>query len=570
MNNTIEFVLRMRDMMSSNLTKVGSTSQSTFNKMSQNAQSMTNRNQVLGMSFNELQDKIQQVESRIKSSTIPSQIAEARRELAALQKQSLGHAGNMSKGSAGTSASSGVGIGGVAIGSMLGGFAMQAGSAIIGAVGSGVSAAITKSMEKEQAITGLTTFLGKQGATDAYKNIRQDADVTPFDTASLLEVNRALISAGSNAVDARKDAMNLANAVSAVGGGNDVLSRMAANMQQIKTVGKATAMDIKQFGIAGINIYEMLRRSTGKSIDQVKEMDVSYADLSKAMQMANSKGGIYEGAMAAQSQTKSGKWSTVQDKFGNAASDIGDAFSPVFNKLLDLGIKFADSIGPMLKQAQPYIDAISNGIGKAVDYITQLKSGTGGWSDYLAIAEKYTSSILSFIKRTGLQLWDLVASILEFVKNSEIVKDIFRFISWIVEKTFELIGWLFDKLIWLWENILKPILEGIDAVYKWIKGDETIKVKATKTIITSKKPEDNPENSPLGLGAAMMESNKSSGKSAGDTVSGAGPKVVNIHVGKFFDNLQFTTLNTGESANEIEKIVMECFARVVYNGSKLV
>ena len=58
---------------------------------------------------------------------------------------------------------------------------------------------------------------------------------------------------------------------------------MAANMQQIKTVGKATAMDIRQFGIAGINIYEMLHRSTGKSIEQVKEMDVSYEDLSKAM-----------------------------------------------------------------------------------------------------------------------------------------------------------------------------------------------------------------------------------------------------------------------------------------------
>ncbi|MNY70483.1 hypothetical protein D3C86_2086210 [compost metagenome] len=67
----------------------------------------------------------------------------------------------------------------------------------------------------------------------------------------------------------------------------------------------------------------------------------------------------------------------------------------------------------------------------------------------------------------------------------------------------------------------------------------------------------------------MAASNEASGKAAGDTVSGAGPKVVNIHVGKFFDNLQFTTMNAGESATEIEKIVMECFARVVYNGSKL-
>ncbi|MGZ9677551.1 hypothetical protein [Flavobacterium sp. GNP002] len=78
------------------------------------------------------------------------------------------------------------------------------------------------------------------------------------------------------------------------------------------------------------------------------------------------------------------------------------------------------------------------------------------------------------------------------------------------------------------------------------------------------------KESQLGSGAAVMASNNASSQSAGATVSGAGPKVINITVGKFFDNLQFTTLNAGESANEIEKIVMECFARVVYNGSKMV
>lgn len=37
----------------------------------------------------------------------------------------------------------------------------------------------------------------------------------------------------------REDAMNLANAIAATGGGNDELARMATNMQQIKTVGKS-------------------------------------------------------------------------------------------------------------------------------------------------------------------------------------------------------------------------------------------------------------------------------------------------------------------------------------------
>lgn len=567
MNNTIEFVLRMRDMMSSNITRVSSASQSAFNRMSQSVDQVTRRNQVLGMSFNELQNRIREVENTISRSTIPSQIAAARRELVSLQRQAANHSGNTSVGGS-VPGARGIGIGGVAVGNMVANMASRAADYAM----DGVAAMIQKSVEKEQAIIGLTTFLGKQGATEAYKNIRNDADVTPFDTASLLEVNRSLISAGANAQDARRDTMNLANAVSAVGGGNDILSRMAANMQQIKTVGKATAMDIRQFGIAGINIYEMLARSTGKNINQVKEMEVTYDDLSKAMAMANAKGGIYEGAMAAQSQSKGGKWSTVKDKFGNAASDLGDAFSPIFHRLLDMTISFAGSIGPMLEKAQPYIDAVSNGIGRAVDFVSSLSNGTSEWSGWMDVIKESASGIWNMLVIIGMKLWSFVSAILEFVKKSQILKDLFTMLSNVILQSLEYINVFLDLVLWLWDNVLAPILNALESAYKWVKGGEEIKVVATKKIVGPKNPSPNgtPTNSPIGTGAALASSNAASSQSAGSTVSGAGPKVINITVGKFFDNLQFTTLNTGESANEIEKIVMECFARVVYNGSKMV
>lgn len=568
MNNTIEFVLRMKDMMSSNITKVSSSSQSAFSRMSQQADRMTGRNRILAMSFSEIQNRIREVENTISRSTIPSQISAARRELALLQRQSANHAGS-TRGGVG-SGSKGIGIGGVAIGSMLGGFAVQ-GVAMAGrAITSGIGEMISRSMQKEQAITGLTTFLGKDGATEAYKNIRKDADVTPFDTTSLLEVNRSLISAGLNAKDARKDTMNLANAVSAVGGGNDILSRMAANMQQIKTVGKATAMDIRQFGIAGINIYAMLAQSTGKSIAQVKEMDVTYDDLAKTLAMANAKGGIYEGAMAAQSQTMGGKWSTVKDLAGNAASDLGDAFSPVIMKLLDMAIQFAGSIGPMIAQAQPYIDAFSNGIGRAVDYVMDIINGTSKWQGWIERIQEVFSKIWAIVVPMQTKVWNIVKSMIEFIQKSEILKDIFSFIGGILTFYFTLFSSVIDLVSWAWDSVFKPILEALDRAYKWIKGTKDIEVKSTKTVIAPKPKPNDPSGSPIGTGGAMMANNNASGKSAGETVSGAGPKVVNIHVGKFFDNIQFTTMNGKESAQELENIVMESLARVLYNGSKLV
>ncbi|WP_306353709.1 hypothetical protein [Flavobacterium sp. '19STA2R22 D10 B1'] len=569
-NNTVEFIVKMRDLMSSGLGRLSSTSATAFGRMSKSADGATSRNHILSMSFKELTIKIKEVEDKIKNSTIPSQISAARRELAALQRQTLNHPGNIGGGGSSRTprAASTGGISDIALGSMLGGYAMQAGNAIVSAVGSGVSTMITKSMEKEQAITGLTTFLGKQGAQEAYKNIRQDADVTPFDTESLLMVNRSLISAGANAKDARTDTLNLANAVSAVGGGNDILSRMAANMQQVKTVGKATAMDIKQFGMAGINIYAMLSRSTGKSIDQVKEMDVTYEDLSKTLAMANSKGGIYEGAMAAQSQTKFGKWSTVKDKFSNAASDIGDAFDPVFHRLLDLAISFADNVPAMLERAKPFIDGIATVINGIVDFIQDINSGSSEWSGWVQRIRDHFMVFKAIVQHIGITLWGFVSSIVEFVKNSEILKDIFSYISTAILTVWSAISKILDLIVWMWENVVKPILEAIDRAYKWIKGVDDVEIKTTKKLVVPKPKDDDP--SPLGSGASMMQSNSSSGKAAGESVVGGGPKVVNITIGKFFDNIQFTTLNNQETSQELENMVLECLTRVVYNGSKTV
>lgn len=562
MNNSIEFVLKLKNMMGGELSKLSSTSQSTFTKMSKYADQVNQRNKVLGSTINEVGRQHAKVEDTIKNSSIPAKLAQARKELADLYRTE--RFGTGSRIGIGQSSGTGLGIQGVALGSMLG----NAYTTAIGMVTSGIGTIIDESFKKEQAITGLTTFLGAQGAAEAYKNIRQDANATPFDTAALLEVNRSLISAGETASRARSTTLDLANAVAAVGGGNDVLSRMAANLQQIKTVGRATAMDIRQFGIAGINIYAMLAKSTGKTIEQVKEMDVTYEQLQKTLAMSAAKGGIYEGAMAAQSNTKSGKWNTMKDNFMTAASDIGDAFSPVINMLLDVGIKFANSIGPALQMVQPYITAFAEGFGQALDFITGASTATGGWSDWLVIVQDFAAKIWVFIKNIAMKLWEFISSITEFVKNSALLKDVWRFIGWIMEKVFGIISWMLSSIVWIWENVIKPILTAVEAVYRWIKGDDgkSIAITATKKTVGLPKKSD----SSIFENTKMATSNQTAGKSAGESVVGGGPKTINITVGKFFDNLQFTTMNNQESAEQLEKIMMEVLARVVYNGSKLV
>lgn len=581
MSNIVEFVVRMRDQMSGGLGRLGATSQSTFSRLAQHADRMNQRNRILGQSYDQLQSRIREVENTIRTSTITSQISSARRELASLQRQAGSHRGNTTSSSS-TSGGGGLGVGGVALGSMIGNVGMQAATAFLGAVKDGIGSAISGSMQKEKDLVGLSTFIGKEGANVAYKNIRQDAQDSSYDTASLLKANRALISVDGNAKNAREDVMNLANAISATGGGNDELQRMSINMQQIKSLGKASAMDIKQFGYAGINIYALLSKATGKSMEEVKEMDVTYDLLAKSLAMARSKGGLYAGALEAQNATKGGRWEAMKDKAANTLTDIGDAMSPIIIQFLDLGTKALSFVAPALLKITPYIDMISNGLGTAIGYVTGLAGSTGGWMDYLNIISGIFGTIWDYTKTVFVQIWKIVGGILDWLGKSLIIKDIFRLIGWTLENVIKpVITWLGDALVWIWEKVLRPILDGLEAAYKWVRDiitdDNDITVEAKKTILNKDDPTqpsyqaDLTRFSDKGIIAdteSKSKKNKESSKKSGDTISGGGPRVINITLGKFFETIQFTTLNNNESREELEKLLMEMMGRILYNGAQ--
>lgn len=183
-----------------------------------------------------------------------------------------------------------------------------------------VEMGISYNAQIEKYTTGFTNMLGSaQAAQEAMQAIQEDAARTPFDVASLTQANQLLISAGENAAYSRKVINALGDAVSATGGGNAELSRMAANLQQIANVGKASAIDIKQFAYAGINVYQVLADYTGKSVQEVQNMTISYDLLSQALIAASEEGGRYYNAMDTQSQTMNGRISTLKDNVSQLA-----------------------------------------------------------------------------------------------------------------------------------------------------------------------------------------------------------------------------------------------------------
>lgn len=220
----------------------------------------------------------------------------------------------------------------------------------------------------------LTTALGNEAqAVAAIEQIKKDAAATPYSVDSLVQANSLLISTGESAENARNTIMALTDAISATGGGNAELTRMALNLQQIRNTGKAMSIDLRQFSNAGIDVYRILADYTGKTRAEVDELTVSYDLLSAALQAAASEGGLYFGANAAQAATLNGQISTLKD---NVSQKLGEAFAGVANVLSGTLLPAANEfIGSMdMEKINDAVKILAAGLGSAAGSMAAFKA----------------------------------------------------------------------------------------------------------------------------------------------------------------------------------------------------
>ncbi len=256
-----------------------------------------------------------------------------------------------------------------------------------------VSTGVQYNAQLEQYQTALTNMLGSEAeAVALLDEIKQDAAKTPFDTAGLVKANELLISTGIDAESSRRTILALGDAVSATGGGNDELSRMAQNLQQIQNAGKATSADIKQFAYAGIDVYGILADYTGKTAEEVQKMTVTYDLLSNALISAADEGGRYFNSMSTQSETLNGQWSTLKDNAtqlaGLMTGDLTDGIKVVIGHMNDLTVAASEAYdtGGWLGLA----DAIASNI----PIVSELKTGF----------ENATTAAINFLDRASYAL----------------------------------------------------------------------------------------------------------------------------------------------------------------------
>ena len=210
-----------------------------------------------------------------------------------------------------------------------------------------------------------------QGSEEAAKNTKQLIEnqkqlsvQTGLASDKLIEANKMLIAAGMAGEDSQKAIDGLAKAIVATGGGSEELGRMAQNLQQIANTGKASTQDMKQFAMAGIDLYGLMADSTGKTVEELHDMDITFDMIVEALTQATAEGGKFYEASQVGASTLQGQMSLLESTI---QSGLGTAFEPVNEAL-------REKLIPAATQWIEDIDwnAIGNAITFAVNCVTEF------------------------------------------------------------------------------------------------------------------------------------------------------------------------------------------------------
>lgn len=226
-----------------------------------------------------------------------------------------------------------------------------------------------KTIEAFFKTSGMTADDAAKATKELIANQKKLAGTIGLGTDKLIDANKMLIAAGVNGERSQEAIAGLAKAIVATGGGNEEFSRMAANLQQIQSVGKAAAADMKQFSMAGVDVYSLIAEQTGKSVEQLKEMDITFDMIVDALTAATSEGGKFFEAAQVGATTLQGQTSLLETTWREG---LGTAFEPVNQMLTESLVPAAqnfvenidwDSIGAALAVAV-------EGASKLVEVIT--------------------------------------------------------------------------------------------------------------------------------------------------------------------------------------------------------
>lgn len=221
-----------------------------------------------------------------------------------------------------------------------------------------VKTSISAFGEYESIKTNLSVVLGSAKTAEAeFERLKVMAAKTPFDTSGLANAAIQLKQTGTSVKNLIPTLQMLGDAAD---GNNEKFPRIVQNFAQIQSVGKASAIDMKQFAQMGLPVYQLIQKmgiSGQATAAQVTEM----------FRQMTSEGGTFFNGMSLNSETLNGKASTLNDTWKD--------FQATFADTTGLASAWKTLMGEMTTTVQGWTDALTEK-QKIKDALDAYNAGT--------------------------------------------------------------------------------------------------------------------------------------------------------------------------------------------------
>lgn len=169
-----------------------------------------------------------------------------------------------------------------------------------------------------------TMLRSKEAADKLLAESVELAAKTPFTLSDVGKGAKQLLAFGFGADQITDTLRRLGDVAAGVGA---PLGDIAYLFGTMRTQGRAFAIDIRQFAMRGIPIYEELSRVMGKPVEEVNALvsagKVGFPEVEKAFKNMTSQGGLFFNLMEEQSKTLTGLLSNLSDAWSRMLNDIG-------------------------------------------------------------------------------------------------------------------------------------------------------------------------------------------------------------------------------------------------------
>lgn len=410
---------------------------------------------------------------------------------------------------------------------------MVAGAFSVGAVVSFGKAVIDSLKNYEYFHASLKTMLnGNTLAANALEGqLINLAKTTPFELTEVQQATKQLLAYGFKAGDVVQTMRTLGDVSSGIGA---PLGDIAYLYGTLKTSGRVTLLDLRQFAGRGIPIYETLAKRLKTTTDGINKMvhdgKLGFKDIEGAFKDMTKEGGQFFNLMEDQSKTVGGQLSNMADSWEQLKVNIGKSQKGIIAGTVSFFSQMLNSFTNYFEQQNRMEEAFAKYGGSGDTFFDKIRNSLGLGSGLGGRVSKRTEYD-AYIQSTMAE--KLSNTQKELKLNQEIVR---------ISKLRA--GGLLSK-----EDYTNQLSQ--------LKGAMDI-LKGNKDIANMK------ENKSL-IGGEPISSDKSTSKSlgTGTEVTGQRPQAINISINKLVESLNVNSTNITEGTAKIKELVSKALLEAV-------